>query len=458
MLFGGEEIPINTIKVGCWQLMPALLVMASIVASNTLADAVGGDPKSMLTLEQALDAALQQNRSLENAGMEVDKATDSVKAARTLQLPRLEFNLSESYNLTPQSYTFDAGTFGPVPQQNVDIDAKQDFTTITSLSIKQPLSDLYRIGLTVDQREVMQRITAQQLRARRQSVVNEVKQAYYDILKTQSSLRATGDSIAYYTELDREVAENYRQQTVLEYQLLEVESRLARARHDALELRNRLATEQERLNKLLGRDVTERFSVSELGVDLVLIPDRTQAETAALAQRPELSEAALKLQHARYGYKIKESEYLPDIDLSLRYTRLYNTNFIPDEESSIGLTARWEFYDWGRKSQDLSEKNYAIRQARNQLREVEDQVLIEVNTRIRQLQDALDLVKVTELTEQATREKARALLNQYRQQAALLDDVLKAESEWSDAVNEQQHALLSVRNAQADLQKAMGEE
>jgi outer membrane protein len=438
--------------------MPALLVMASIVASNTIAEAVGGASKSMLTLEQALDAALQQNRSLENAGMEVDKATDSVKAARTLQLPRLELNLSESYNLTPQSYTFEAGTFGVVPQQDVEIDARQDFTTITSLSIKQPLSDLYRIGLTVDQREVMQGIAAQQLRARRQSVVNEVKQAYYDILKTQSSLRATEDSIAYYAELDREVAENYRQQTVLEYQLLEVESRLARARHDALELRNRLATEQERLNKLLGRDVAERFSVSELGVDLVQIPDRTQAETAAVAQRPELSEAALKLQHARYGYKIKESEYLPDVDLSLRYTRLYNTNFIPDEESSIGLTARWEFYDWGRKSQDLSEKNYAIRQARNQLREVEDQVLIEVNTRIRQLQDALDLVKVTGLTERATREKARVLLNQYRQQAALLDDALKAESEWSDAVNEQQHALLSVRNAQAELQKAMGEE
>jgi hypothetical protein len=81
-----------------------------------------------------------------------------------------------------------------------------------------------------------------------------------------------------------------------------------------------------------------------------------------------------------------------------------------------------------------------------------------VNTRIRELQDALDLVKVTELTERATREKARVLLNQYQQHAALLDDVLKAESEWSDAVNENQHARLSVRNAQAGRQKAMGEE
>jgi outer membrane protein len=390
--------------------------------------------------------------------MEVDKAADSVKAARTRQLPRLDLDLSDAYNLTPQSFTFEAGTFGPVPPQNVDIDTKQGFTPIVSLSIKQPLSELYRIGLTVDQHEVTEKITVQQLRARTQSVVNDVKQAYYDILKTRSSMQSNEDSIAYYTELDREVAENYREKTVLEYQLLEVESRLARSRHEALQLRNRLATEQEKLNTLLGRDLDERFSVSEPGMDLVQIPDPAQAEIAALAQRPEISEAALKLEHARYGYKIKKSEYLPDIDLSLRYTRLYNTDLIPDEESSIGLTARWEFYDWGRKSQDLSQKNYAIHQARNQVREAEDQVLIEVNTRIRQLQDALDLFKVTELTERATREKARVLLNQYRQQAALLDDVLKAESEWSDAVDEHQQASLSVRNSQAELQKAMGEE
>jgi outer membrane protein TolC len=432
--------------------------MACIATVNAHAEAVIISQKPLLTLDQALDIALQQNRSLENAGMEVDKAADSVKAARTRQLPILNLDLSESYNLTPQSFTFAAGTFGPVPPQNVEIESKDGFTPIVSLSIKQPLSELYRIGLTIDQHEVMEQIAGQQLRARTQSVINEVKQAYYDILKTRSSVQSTEDSIAYYTELDREVAENYRQQTVLEYQLLEVESRLARARHEALKLRNRLATEQERLNKLLGRDVNERFSVSDPGIALVLIPDPAQAEIAAVAQRPEISEAALKLEHARYGYKIKKSEYLPDIDLSLRYTRLYSTEFIPDEESFIALTARWEFYDWGRKSQDLSQKNYAIHQARNQLREAEDQVLVEVNTRIRQLQDALDLVKVTELTERATREKARVLLNQYRQQAALLDDVLKAESEWSDAASEQQQAVLSVRSAQAELLKAMGEE
>jgi outer membrane protein TolC len=110
--------------------------MACIAAGNALAEMVINSQEPLLRLDQALDIALQQNRSLENAGMEVDKAADGVQAARTRQLPRLELNLSESYNLTPQTYTFEAGTFGPVPAQDVEVDARQYFTTIVSLSVK----------------------------------------------------------------------------------------------------------------------------------------------------------------------------------------------------------------------------------------------------------------------------------------------------------------------------------
>ena len=43
----------------------------------------------ILTLEQALELSLQQNRELENAGMEVDKATENIEAERTKRLPKL---------------------------------------------------------------------------------------------------------------------------------------------------------------------------------------------------------------------------------------------------------------------------------------------------------------------------------------------------------------------------------
>lgn len=429
-----------------------------VMAGNVQAAPPTSNSVDILTLNQALDIALHENRILENAAMEINKAADSVAAEETRRLPKLQVGVVESYSLTPLTYTYPAGIFGVVPKEDVSIDAKSDFTTIASASIQQPLTELYRIGLSIDQKMVMEEVADQQLRSHRHAIVKDVKKAYYDILKTQNSLTSTEESIAFYRELDQLLERYLKEQTVLKYQVLEVDSRLAIAEHKAFRERNELPSQQEKLNNLLARDITQPFSVVSVGVENTPIPTQKDVETIALGQRPEIKEAQLKLKHAEYGYKIKKSEYLPDVDLQFRYTRLYNTEFIPEKESAIGLTARWEFYDWGRKSQDLSKKSYSIRQARNEIREAESQILIEVNESLRQLEDAQNLIPVTSLTQTAAREKLRVLMNQYRVQQALLDDVLKAETELTDANTAHNNALLSVWTKQAELQKAMGSE
>ena len=61
----------------------------------------------------------------------------------------------------------------------------------------QPLSQQYRIGLNVSMHDVMRDIAREQLRAKRQSVVNDVKRTYYDILQTQSSLESIEETSGF---------------------------------------------------------------------------------------------------------------------------------------------------------------------------------------------------------------------------------------------------------------------
>jgi outer membrane protein len=441
----------------------SLLLAAWVLSACALAAGTSDATARALTLGEALNIALDENRGIKNAELEVAKAADRVAAIRTHRLPKLHLDLSESYNLTPQSYNFKSGSLGTlnsgelIPPQDVAIDAEDGLTTVLSVGVRQPLLQLYRIGLAIDRHEVAQSIAEQQLRARRQELVKRVKQAYYEILKTQNELQATEESIAFYHDLEQLVSRYLEEKTVLEYQVMEVRSRLARTEHRAYTERNLLETRQERLNSLLGRDVETRFRVSPVGISDAPLPPVAEAENTAVAKRPEINEAELRLKEAQYGYRITKSGYFPDVDLQLRYSRLYNTEFIPDQESSIRLTARWEFFDWGRKSKEMSKKNAAIRQARNEIDEARAQILVEVNSRLRKLEDARSLVRVTELSQAAAREKLRVLMNQYRQQAVLLDDVLKAESDLADASSAYHDALLSVWTARADLVKAMGE-
>jgi outer membrane protein TolC len=52
----------------------------------------------------------------------------------------------------------------------------------------------------------------------------------------------------------------------------------------------------------------------------------------------------------------------------------------------------------------------------------------------------------------------RVTLNKYKDQAALLKDVLQVQASSADANNQYQQAVLSLWTARADFEKAIGEE
>lgn len=65
-----------------WGMLPAFPELAA-------SQAEGPSTAEVVTLEQAVALALEHNRPLKNAGLEVGKAADRIAAARTRLLPAL---------------------------------------------------------------------------------------------------------------------------------------------------------------------------------------------------------------------------------------------------------------------------------------------------------------------------------------------------------------------------------
>ncbi len=417
-----------------------------------------------LTMEQALTLALANNASVQNAVLDVDKASARIAVARTKRLPELHLSVLESRHLTRESYEFEAGAFGtfpgigPVPHKTTNLETTPHFTTLVTTGASLPLSQRYRIGLNIQQREVGHHLAKEQLRAQRQQVAEEVKQTYYSIQQTESALGALAETLTFLRELDRQVEQYVKARTALAYESLEVKTRLASAEYEELRQSNLLASQKEHLNDLLGRDAQTAFRVSPTSEapTVKLSPEAAQAE--ALAQRPEVRAARLKVQHAEYDARIKKSEYLPDVSFTVRYTSPFGIKLLPENVASVGIYATWEFFDWGRKQHELAEKGAAITQAQNSVRDVENQVVTEVHTRIRKVQDARAQTRVAEASQAAAREKARVMLEQYKQQTTLLQNVLQAQDALAKANNEYQQAQLAVWTARANLEKTLGEE
>lgn len=438
-----------------------LVVLAALLVSPRFVQCQQAAAE-VLTLEEAITLALRDNRQVKNAALEVNKSEDRLAAARTRRLPEFKFNALGSQLLSSIDFKFERGVFGnypgigPIPSEETVISTPRRPTFVMIGQVNQPVSQLYRIGLNLKQLDAGREIAQQELRAQQQAVINNVKQAYYAILQTQSALRTTEETIKLYRELDRVTGDYVVQQVALKAEGLEVKTRLARAEYEAREMSDQLASQKEKLNQLLGRDIHTEFAVSAAPAFSRYEVDVVAARDRAIAQRPEIQEAKLKIKQAEYDRRIKKSEYIPDLSLSFSYVSPQNVNFLPRQVATIGVSLSWEPFDWGRKKRELAEKSRIIEQAEQSARETESAVLVEVNSKFRKLQQTYQLLAIGRLAEETALEQARVASNRYTARAALLKDALNAQNSLAEAKHQYQQALLAFWTARADFEKAIG--
>ncbi len=439
-----------------------LLAIAVLMTSplSVAAQQNGAEPAEVLTLDQAISVALRDSRQVKNAQLAVGKAGDEVAASRTLRLPSMHLYSLLSQQLVKHDAGLDNSETSVVPGVGpiFSIGTTRMPTAIFAGQILQPLSQQYRIGLDIKQAGLAREVEGEKLRQTEQTTVNHVKQNYYGILQTQSALDSLREAIRYYRELDRVTVDNVVQQVSLKADSLEVKTRLAKAEYEALTLTNQLATEKEQLNSLLGRDVRTDFRVAAIGDAVGFDADLVLARSRALDERPELREARLRVKQAEVDRRIKKSEYIPDVSVGFTYMsfRNFNIDAIPKNSASLSVAMKWEVFDWGRKKNQLAEKDRTIEQTKNELREAESRVLIEVGDKLRKLQQTRQALVVAQLKQETARENMRVSVNKYKLQAALLSDALQTQATQADADYEYQKALLAFWTAKAEYEKSIG--
>ncbi|WP_447598249.1 TolC family protein [Nitrospira sp. Nam80] len=419
----------------------------------------------VLTLDQAIALATQNNRLVKNSSLDVEKAVAQTDATKTHRLPSLSFKAQANQLLSPLEFTFAQGAFGtfpatgPVPAQETKLQTSPRMTALLYATISQPLLEQFTIHKNIELGEVNKEVATEQLRSQRQTVIANLKRTYFGIIQTQSSFASAVEAVQLYRELERLVREQVRQQKALEADHLDMRARLAESEYNALVLQNSLTAQKEQLNELLGRDVQTEFSVSE-GPEVIEV--NYPAETAlerALQQRPDVRQARLQVQQAEYDTAIKKLEYLPALDLTFNYISLQNVGqVLPSQIVTAGVWLTWEPFDWGRKQQELAGKRRALTQAQNGVVETEAQAQVDVRNRYRTLLQAQALLPAKRLAKETVQEKLRITKNRYAQKAALLKDVLQAQSDLLDAEAQYSQALSGYWSAKADFSKAIGED
>ena len=437
-----------------------LMLLPAVAAAQTTNVTI----TERLTLDRAISLALENNRQIQSAALQVQKAGEDLENARSRRLPVFDIQGQASQLLTPVDFSFPQGAFGdfsgigPIPATDTNVSVPKQLTYYFSSQVSQPVTQLFRLNLGIDSAVASQAIEQEHLRSQRLSVTNSVKRLYFAILQTESALDTTDQAIALYRELDRTLQVRVAQKVALRSDALDVQFRLAKEQLTRTTYENTLANQKEQLNQLLGRDVRTDFVVEPVSSLSISEIDLNAARTRALDNRPDVREARLKVEQADLDRRAKKAERIPDLSVAVSYSSYFNIDVMPTNLATAGVQLKWEPFDWGRKGRELASKTHAVEQARLAVRDVEDEVVVDVNTRFRTLAEKRALLNVAQMAQAASREKLRVKTNQYQVQAALLPDVLGLRAEQASSDDTYQQALLAFWTAKADFENAVGEE
>jgi outer membrane protein TolC len=437
-----------------------VLLLPAIAAGQPVPRPTG----ETLTLDAAIRLAVESNRQLQSARLQIEKAEEDVAVARTRRLPTFETQATTSQLLTPVNFGFPQGAFGsfpgtgPIPAVDTTVSVPRQPTAYVSSTVSQPLSQLFRIGLGIRSAVKTRDIEREHTRAQQLSTINSVKRLYFAVLQTESALAANNEAIALYRELDRTLQVQVAQKVALRSDALDVQYRLAEEELSLTTQQNLLASQKEQLNQLLGRDVRTQFDVEHVSAIFALDVDVDAAQGHALASRPDVQEARLKLQQAEIDRRLTKADRIPDVSLALSYTSNFNIDILPANLATLGVQVKWDPFDWGRRGRELASKGHTVKQAQLAVRDAEDRAVLEVNSRYRALAEKRAQLRVAEMAQSAVREKLRVKTNQYQLRAVLLPDVLQVRADLSIADDRYQQALLGFWTAKADYDLAIGEE
>lgn len=442
-----------------------LLAFLVFLASLSFAQTQPDPNAPVLSVDDAVKIALADNRTLKIVSLNLDVHKQKLAADKTHRLPSFNTYAFGSELLNPISYFIPQGQFGccypgigPIPAQNTYLTTPSKPTATVLASMSQPLIQLYKINLYIRGQQLSIEQAEQQLREQKDTVVDQVRQAFYKVVQIDNQIESTQASIKQYEELDRITLQYVSEQVALQSENLEVKTKLAQEQLSLLKLQDKQQTAKETLNDLLGRDINTPFNTAAVAPVSADEMDLPSAQAKALQNNPKVKEGEITVKQADNARAIAKSSYLPDLSFSIQYTSPIGYTFVPTNIANAGFEFRWEPFEWGRRKHEVEEKTINVQQSKLELENTKSNILINVGDQYRAVKEARAAVMVAQAAQTSSREKLREVTWQYGQQTKLLRDVLQQQASVDKANSDYDDALAEFWSAKASFEKAIGEE
>ncbi|HMD22275.1 MAG TPA: TolC family protein [Alloacidobacterium sp.] len=417
-----------------------------------------------LTLPEAIDLALKQNRSLGLARLAVVDSEHKREVARSAYFPHIKNESSILHITELAGVAIPAGAFGvtsvtgPIPGNNLLIDqgALTGYTSGTGLA--QPFTQMFKIHESNRAAAADINTAKIQVDGAENEVALKTRQLYYALLIAQLKQQAATEEINASQVKDQEAQDAVNNGRSLEIAALESRAGLLEAKQAALTQSLQIHSLSVALNDLLGLPLNTQLQLdSDPSAAPLSIPSREECIQIAEEHSPEIRSAQEAVEKARAGLAAAKDAYIPDITGLARYSYQSGIPFLVHNFGTFGFTFSYDLFDGGRREAEVKDSRTLLSQAELNLAKVKEEVAVQVEQSYDNVEQLQNMVEVADQALKVRIEAARLSDRQFEQDAALASARAEAHAKASSTKASYVEATLGLSLAQADLKRAIGQ-
>ena len=440
-----------------------LLVAMTFFTRTAAAEEAGNTgPPRHITLQEAVQLALQHNHDVRIAGYTVDEKEHAKEAAKSSYFPSIRNDSSFMHVTDSQLIQIRSGSLGiaggtPIPSGNAIINqGGKDFTT-SGTQITQPLTTLLKIKRENDVARAEVKVSREKAQLTESDVALAVHQVYYNILIAQAHRSATEARIKASEDLRSERLEQVKFGSRLEQDLIDSRAQLLQAKQEILTTELQLSDLRLKLNDLTGMPLTTIVDLDPAVPEFPETCPREECVSAAMASHPEILAARAEVQKGEAMVRFAKTDtWVPDVEAFARYSYQQNVPFLARNFGTFGVHFGYDVFDSGRKKALVKERQAQLSQAKENLAKLTDAVEVSVQTAYNKLDRTHEMLKVSEEVVVLRDESNRVMQQKLLQGAALNSQAANTTAQQYDAKALLLQSQLDFLQANDELLNAIG--
>jgi outer membrane protein len=440
-------------------ILPILTFYASALAP------VYAQQAQPLTLEQAIEMALQNNHLLNVRKLQVAEKEAKVSEDRIKRFPVASVSSAYQYNANLGELVIDQGSFGALPLGGTTIQLPNEEKTFplgkhhnfnAGVTLYQPITQLGKIktGIEVAQTDA-ELARHEQSRASLQ-IRQAIEKLYYGLLITQKQQDEANAKIKLAQMRLYDVESALLSGKTIDVNKAGLQANIADEEQNLLKLRIQTEDYVADLRQLTGiqADSVTLAPVANTGIAAGSLDNYL---TSAATANNDIKIANLTEIKTQKAIRAAEQSNLPDIGLVAGYSYQTGNLLFPNNNPFVGAQFKWNIQDLVANKQVIRQRHLLSEQARENLANTQNQVRNDVSKTHRKLTQATALIAVAEKAVKYRTEELKVQTDKQTSGLNLEADILNTRSLLAKAEADLLAAQLNYRLAHSDLQRLAGE-